>query len=191
MVSRFKIIEDLKNQPETAIAYHYCDFMDASSTSPPRILRTLFAQLLPVNCDLAKDFSDIISQKDKPEPPPGGLPELCELRRASKYHRQVAIIVDALDKCNDNREDLFSSLRGLSEAQGFAVFLTSRKEHDVTEAFLNKPCISLNSVRDRIEADMKAYINDEPQQKRPRLARLGDDLKAKMVITLVEKADGM
>ena len=45
-------------------------------------------------------------------------------------------------------------------------------------------------MRDRIEADMKAYINDE-LQKRPRLAQLGGDLKAKMVITLVEKADGM
>ena len=165
--------------------------MDAGSTSPSNVLRNLFAQLLPVNCDLTKDFSDMLSRRDSLQPPPAGLQELCELvRRASKYHRWVLVAIDAIDECHENRQDLFGSLRGLSEAPGISVFLTSRKEHDVVEAFLNKPYISLSDVRERIETDMKAYINDEVQR-RPRLARLGDDLKAKMVITLIEKADGM
>ena len=165
--------------------------MDAGSTSPASILRNLFAQLLPVTGNLMKDFNDIFLRKDKPELPPSGLPYLCDLiRRVSKYYLRVIVAVDALDECNENREDLARTLRELGQVSGFSVFLTSRKEYDIDVIFQGLPSISLKDSRIQIEIDMEAYISDE-LQKRRRLARLRDSLKAKVAVTLIEEADGM
>ena len=85
------------------VVYHYCDFQDTSSTSPTTLLRNILAQLLPVNGSWIPDFSDLVSRKDKREPPPAGLAELCDLiRRACKYHQHVTLAVDALDECKES-----------------------------------------------------------------------------------------
>ena len=190
-LSRSKIIEELKGQPNTTVVYHYCDFQDTSSTSPTTLLRNILAQLLPVNGSWIPDFSNLVSRKDRREPPPAGLAELCELiRRACKYHQHVTLAVDALDECKESREDLFDSLRDLTANNGPSIFATSRKEQDILEAFADLPTISLNNVRDHVEVDMKAYI-DEELRNRSRLARLSNHLKAKTTKVLIDKADGM
>ena len=129
--------------------------------------------------------------RQRQEPPPAGLAELCDLiRRACKYHQHVSLAVDALDECKESREDLFESLLSLTANNGPSIFATSRKEQDILDAFVNLSTISLNNVRDHVEVDMKAYINEE-LRKRSRLARLSDDVKAKTTKVLIGKADGM
>ena len=188
-VSRSKVIEDLKDRKDATVVYHYCDFQDTSSTSPATILLNIFAQLLPVNGNWAKDFSDLVLRKDNRESPPTRLEDICDMvRRASKYHQQIIVVVDALDECNKNRSEFFTLLLGLIE--GISVFVTSRKEHDITEVFLDKPSIYLSDERNQIEIDMKTYINNE-LDKRPRLSRLLGDWKAELISTLVDKAEGM
>ena len=104
-LSRSKVIEELKDQPNITVVYHYCDFQDTSSTSPTTLLRNILAQLLPVNGSWIPDFSDLVSRKDRREPPPAGLAQLCELiRRACKYHQHMTLAVDALDECKESRE---------------------------------------------------------------------------------------
>ena len=66
----------------------------------------------------------------------------------------------------------------------------ARKKQDILGAFISLPTILLNNVRDHVELDMKAYIN-EKLRKRSRLARLLDDLKAKTTEVLIDQADGM
>ena len=40
--------------------------------------------------------------RQRQEPPPAGLAELCDLiRRACKYHQHVMLAVDALDECKE------------------------------------------------------------------------------------------
>ena len=154
-------------------------------------MRNILAQLLPVDSSWITDFSDLVSRKGRREPPPAGLADLCALiRRACQYHQHVVLAVDALDECKESREDLFNSLRSLTANNGPSIFATSRKEQDILEAFTNLPTISLNHVRDHVEVDMKAYINEE-LRKRLRLARLSDDLKTKTTDVLIDKADGM
>ena len=102
----------------------------------------------------------------------------------------MTLTVDALDECKESRDDLFDSLRNLTANNGPSIFATSRKEQDILDAFVNLPTISLNDVKDHVEVDMKAYINEE-LRKRSRLARLSDKLKAKTTKILIDKADGM
>ena len=179
----------MKERQDTTVVYHYCDFQDTSSTSPATILSNLFTQLLPVNGSWIKDFSDLVSRKDKREFPPAKLEDIREMiRRATKYHRRIVIAVDALDECNENRSTFFKLLPGLDV--GISIFATSRKEHDIAKVFLNKPCISLDNEKSRIEVDMKVYIDNE-LEKNPELSGLLGDCKAEVANTLVEKADGM
>ena len=110
------------------------------------------------------------------------------VRRAAKYHQRIVVAVDALDECNENRSDFLKLLLGLD--MGISLFVTSRKEHDIAKIFLNKLCVSLDDEKSRIEADMKAYIDNE-LQKNPELSGLLGDQKAEVADSLVEKADGM
>ena len=102
----------------------------------------------------------------------------------------MTLAVDALDECKENRENLFKLLRDVAANDGLSIFATSRKEQDILDVFVNLPTISLNNVRDHVELDMEAYINEE-LRKRSRLARLSDDLKARTTKVLIDKADGM
>ena len=174
------------------IAYHYCDFMDINSLSPASILLNLLAQLLPLNGDWIKDFPELVSRKERREPPPTDLQDICELiQKVPKYRGRIAAAVDALDELENNidREELLKLLQELG-LKGIPVFVTSREEQDITKIFHNVPSISLKNVKDQVEVDMKAFINDE-FEKRQKLARLRDGLKARMITALIEKADGM
>ena len=174
------------------IAYHYCDFGDIKSLSPASVLLNLLVQLLPRNGDWIEDYPELVSRKERREPPPTHLRDICELiQKVLKYHNHIAIAVDALDELENNRkrEELLRLLQDLS-LKGISVFVTSREERDITIAFRNTPFISLKDARDQVEVDMKAYL-DEEFKNYSRLARLGDDLKAKMVTMLIKKADGM
>ena len=110
------------------------------------------------------------------------------VRRAAKYHQRIVVAVDALDECNENRSDFLKLLLGLD--MGISLFVTSRKEHDIAKVFLNKPCVSLDDEKSRIEADMKVYIDNE-LQKNPELSGLLGGRKAEIAGILVKKADGM
>ena len=192
MAFRSKVIEDLKDKrkADTVIAYHYVDFNDPKSLSPACILLNLFTQLLPRDGKWIKDFPDLVSRKDGQESPPVRIKDLCEfIRRASNYHK-VIIAVDALDECNENREELLSHLRDLGAIEGISLFVTSRKEHDIQEIFQNLPCLSLNKLRSKLVVDIEAYIEDE-FRKRGRLRRLTSELKFEIRDKLVEGADGM
>ena len=165
--------------------------MDAGSLSPANILLDIFTQLLPRNGDWVKDFPDLVSRKEKRVSPPAGIRDLCELvKKASKYHPRVVVAVDALDECNKDREELLKHLRDLGQVEGISVFVTSRKEYDIDVAFQGLLSMSLADVRDKIDADMKAYINAEMQD-RQGLVRLPDQLKEKVTTTLIEMAGGM
>ena len=103
-IFRSRVIEYIREQNDTAVAYHYCDFMDRASTSPAIILRSILARLLPRNGDWMKDevFADLVSHKGR-----GKVPSvLLDLRKwiggISRYHERVTVLVDALDECNES-----------------------------------------------------------------------------------------
>ena len=191
-IFRLRIIEYIRERNDTAVTYHYCDFMDHTSTSPASILRSILAQLLPRNGDWMKDevFADLVECKFYWEPPS----VLLDLRKwiggISRYHERVTVLVDALDECNENQEELLTHLRGLAQINGVSVFLTSRKEHDIEVVFQGLPSISLTEFKVKQIADMKVCIDDQVHS-RPSLSMLPPRLREEIRGSLVEKADGV
>ena len=142
-----------------------------------------------MNGDWTKDFSDLVSRKDKRESPPTRLEDICEMvRRAANYHQRIVVAVDALDECNENRSDFLKLLLGLDKS--ISVFVTSRKEHDIEVVFQGLPSMSLTDLKVRTAADMKTYIDDQLQS-RSNLNTLPAKLKEEIQGSFIEKADGM
>ena len=95
-----------------------------------------------------------------------------------------------MDECNENREEVLTLLRDVGQATGVSAVVSSRKEHDIDAMFQGFPFISLTTLRDQIEVDMKAYIMEQLQS-RANLITLPPDLKTEIESSFVEKADGM
>ena len=110
------------------------------------------------------------------------------VRRASKYHQQIVVAVDALDECNENRSEFLKLLLGLDKS--ISLFVTSRKEHDIEDVFQELPSMSLTDLKVRTAADMKTYIDDQLQTC-SNLRTLPAKLKEDIQDSFVEKADGM
>ena len=164
--------------------------MDVKSLSPVSVLLNIFTQLLPRNGDWIDDFPDLVSRKEKKEPPPTDLQDLCEMiLKVAKCRQHVVLAIDALDECTENREELLSLLRDLT-LKGVPVFVTSRREQDIAKVLHDALPMYLGDLKDQVEADMRAYINAE-LQKRSEQARFTIELKEKIKETLVKGADGM
>ena len=132
----------------------------------------------------------MISQKDRLESPPARIQDLCQLiGRASKY-RQAIVAVDALDECNQGREELLNFFRDLGANKSISVFVTSRNEQDIRETFQNFQSLPLSEFKNQTAIDIEAYINDELRM-RSRLKRLSPELKNDIKDTLLQGADGM
>ena len=191
-IFRSRVIEYIREQNDTTVTYHYCDFMDRTSTSPAIILRSLLARLLPRNGDWMKDevFADLVARKYYWEPP-SVLLDLCKwIGSISRYHKRVTVLVDALDECNENQGELLTHLRDLAQINGISIFLTSRKEHDIEVIFQGLPSIPLTDFKVKQTTDMKAYIDDQLHS-RPSLSMLPPRLREEIRGSLVEKADGV
>ena len=185
------MIGDCKNLKDKTTVYHYCDFMEVKSTSPVAILRSLFIQILLLSgTDWLEDFSDLVKRKEQREGPPAGFSHLTDLiARASVYHNQVLIIIDALDECRD-KEGFLKLLPELHQRHGIAVFVTSRKEQDIQDAFSMLPFISLQDCRSNITTDMQTHVSSELQN-RTKLSRLPIHLREEILDTLLKKSEGM
>ena len=165
--------------------------MDVNHTSPAAILRNLFIQLLVLhNADWLGHFSDLVQSRERRESPPTEPSHLVDLiARASKLHGQVTVVIDALDECG-YRVDILKLLPRLYKKHGIAVFVTSRKEQDIYEAFSTFPFISLQDHRSNITTDIRTHVCRELQQ-HPKLFKLPIQLKEEILKTLLEGSDGM
>ena len=150
----------------------------------------LLSQLLLQDDQWMEHFPDLVLRKDRRDSPPSGTRDLCELIQKVSNHYRVIIAVDALDECNENREELLKHLRDLGSIKGISLFVTSRKEHDIEKIFQRLPSLSLNELIDKITVDIETYIEGQFQE-RSRLERLPSKLKIEIRDKLVQKADGM
>ena len=150
----------------------------------------LLSQLLLQDDQWMEHFPDLVLRKDRRDSPPSGTRDLRELIQKVSNHYRVIIVVDALDECNENREELLKHLRDLGSIKAISLFVTSRKEHDIEKIFQSLPSLSLNELIDKITVDIETYIEGQFQE-RSRLERLPSKLKTEIRDKLVQKADGM
>jgi hypothetical protein len=116
---------------------------------------------------------------------------------ASEF-REVVVIIDALDECpKDARNRILGFLSGVANNLPCAkVFVTSRRERDIEEAFMKLKTPIIEIEAGSVAADISSYVRSEVKRLRDgydgkRLYLKNDTLEMTIVRTLTEKADGM
>lgn len=113
---------------------------------------------------------------------------------------QVFIVFDALDECPEQeRGSMIEFITDVVTAQTgchVKVFVTSRREMDIIEAFESKHIPSIQILAENVTPDIQEFARDRVEKLHvgehgKRLYVTDDGLKELIVQTLSEKAEGM
>ena len=111
---------------------------------------------------------------------------------------EVYVIIDALDECPERERHnvirfITEVVNGLRCAK---IFVTSRREFDIVRAFEESSTPTIQIKTENITPDIESFVQSEVEKLRngyhgKKLYLTDDILKAKIIQTLTEKADGM
>jgi hypothetical protein len=113
------------------------------------------------------------------------------LLESLELSKQTVIVIDALDECMD-RVDLLKEILHIMEAgPALKLFITSRKEFDISRCLEHVPQLSLSTPD--VSVDIDRYIRNQLDQLiRSRRLKIRDPaLQDEIWDTLSSKADGM
>ena len=115
----------------------------------------------------------------------------------AKSFKEVFIVLDALDECPEHERHRIIGFinKVVADLQRAKIFITSRREADIVEAFEGKTS-TIQIEAKNVAADIALYVGDEVAKLRrgwngKRLYLTSNRLQRKIIDTLVDKADGM
>jgi hypothetical protein len=115
----------------------------------------------------------------------------------AKSFEEVFVVLDALDECPEHERHRIIGFvnKVVAELQCAKIFITSRRETDIVEAFEGK-ITTVQIEAKNVAADIALYVHDEVAKLREgwngkRLYLTSDRLQRKIIDILVSKAGGM
>ena len=138
----------------------YCDYRDQASQSAYDIVASLMRQLAEYTTNLPDQVTDLYEKFGNQ----GRSTQLRDLEEAflstSADFRQVFVIIDALDECNDgnNRRTLLKFLAALQHHSSIRLLVTSRPHLQDMRSVLGTACQICIEAKD---ADLRAYLTEE------------------------------
>ena len=178
-----------------AIAYFYCDYKDAQTQQPQKILGTIAAQIAAQSADAFKILRDLYETQHTSaqiRDPKSNASMIKLIKDLCGVFDDVSIIVDGLDECGSNVIDLTKHLRSLNNEDGsnIRILLFSRDEQEIrtlVEVEFEQVDIVAQS------SDLRRYVAAEVQRRTEdgRLEFNNPALKEKIMDSLVAKASGM
>lgn len=109
------------------------------------------------------------------------------LPSVTRQFSKVILIIDALDECA-NRMDFLQKIKWFRTLEKVNLLVTSREEFDIKLEFEGFPSLMISP--NNIAGDIELYIINEIERQ-PKLQRLKQAMKSKIIRSLVEQADGM
>jgi hypothetical protein len=186
-------------QEGDALAYFYCKYDEAERHDPESILRALVKQLATISSQLPEPIVSIYKQRKAGGFLSGPLAleeSRCLIAELIRLSRQTAICIDALDECDKNaRGKLLSVLTDLprSSSKPVKIFVASRDDDDIMLRLDDYPNFDIGS-RDN-SSDMEQFVHAEIEKciadKQLLRGRVGPELKAYIISTLISRASGM
>jgi hypothetical protein len=174
------------------MAYFYCDFRSDESQKPINVIGSLVAQLCsqlgcyPEELELAYDRSNTMGgQRRRPT-----LLVLMHTLQSFARDNEIILLIDALDECS-NRKDLIDFICKIpEEMRHIKIFITSRDELDIQEAFRPFTRLRIESHLDEIDQDIRYYI-DQCFHSDRQLQWLNSSVKIDIASSLNSKSAGM
>jgi len=179
---------------DVGIGFAYYNYQSPEMGDASRIIVALIKQLCRKKDVVPPGFLKV--KQDAMDPSQLGNQESF-ITVASEF-REVVVIIDALDECpKDARNRILGFLLGITNNLPCAkVFVTSRRERDIEEAFMKLKTPIIEIEAGSVAADISSYVRSEVKRLRDgydgkRLYLKNDTLEVTIVRTLTEKADGM
>lgn len=141
-----------KNDGNTGIAYHYCDFRHQENGTVNLILSSILKQLAQCQESLPDAMSTLHGTHKKKDTRPSVKEIKTTLNTVAYLTSRTFIVIDGVDKCHVWRE-LMTELRGL---QGINILVTSRVIPDICndERLEGSTVLEIHAR----EADIRKYL---------------------------------
>jgi ankyrin repeat domain-containing protein 50 len=179
---------------DVGICFAYYSYQSTEMRDVSQIIVALVKQLCRKKDVIPQGFLKI--KQDALDPSQLGNQET--FTTVASEFQEVLMIIDALDECpKDSRYKILGFLSSVANSLPCAkIFVTSRRERDIEEAFmkLNTPIIEIEAGS--VAADISSYVRSEIKRLRDgydgkRLYLKSDALEKNIIRTLTEKAEGM
>ena len=189
-----KALERGKNSPRVGVAFFFCDYKDEKATSLSTILGAMASQLSRQNenaFDELKKLYELLHPSDGlTRDPDSDLLQDC-LEEIFKYFDQIILVIDGLDECGDNTDEVTEALANVANcSDNVTVALASRDEYNIDLKLRDSfPRVPIGARKE----DILLYVGSEIDKrvKDGRLRTSNVNIKDEILKRLSEDADGM
>jgi len=169
------------------ILFYYFDFKEPAKKLALYFYGSLISQLIEEDGEVPAEIEKLYENSN------GKPPVLGDLKKAFlqmiSTRGKIAIVVDALDHCDDRGEIMDSLLELVDPSKGkVKLLVTSRQEQDIKTAFAGAACLCIKA--DDIKGDIGIFLRDEIERL-PKLRRLKPETKDLITTSLSNGAKGM
>jgi hypothetical protein len=198
--------ESLTNKAPAPIAYFYCarNNPESGRADPGEVTRSILKQLsclksdLPIREPVAKTYKERKEEAEDNgcEPEKLTITECTDMIIALTESNPATIVIDAFDECDPARRgELLKALEKIIELSVnlVKVFLTSRDDNDIVLRLANLPNVFIKASdnSEDIERFVRTEVDRSIEEKKLLGGQLSEELKNKIIITLIEGAQGM
>ncbi|KAJ8129274.1 hypothetical protein O1611_g4358 [Lasiodiplodia mahajangana] len=189
-----KALEKGKNSLKVGITFFFCDYKDPKATIASNMLGAMASQLARQNDqafdELKKLFESLHPEDGLAREPNSDILQDC-LEEMFKCFDQIIIVVDGLDECGDNTDEVTRALANMADYSiNVSMALASRDEYNIERKL--RESFTKIQVGARKE-DILLYVGSEIDRRIEdgRLRITNVTLKDEILTTLSTKADGM
>ena len=184
----------IKGEEKTAIAYAYFKHDFQEQQTPAAIISSFIKQIC-LDSRIPEFLIDFYRKFDNNLENPSIDDYISQYQWLIKAFDKVFLVIDALDECKESyREDILSFFSDILQAHAcIKIFVTSRKEEDIENAFSSQqtPVIPIEAreVRKDIEVFVRGRVQEFVQTKKLYISTA--ELKEEVISTLINGAEGM
>lgn len=192
------VIEETRSlyllDPRVGIAFFFFSFQ--AESTPVQILSTLIKQLCRRTKDIPQHILDLYTRCTSDD----RAPRLTELEdhfeKTIGCFDQVFLVIDAMDECKkDYRKSLLVYIVRIfqSSPRKLKLFVTSRPEPDIKEAFGSETFRTITVEATKVKADTASYVTYELENRSHPYYNIHTDssLKKQVEDALVNQSNGM
>ncbi|KAM0433480.1 hypothetical protein ACHAPT_004360 [Fusarium lateritium] len=183
------LIEKLREDPDSGLAYIYCDFRRRNEQTVEHFVSSLLKQLAEKRPTLPDAVRQLHDRHEKSRTRPS-LEELLEsLHYVTDLFSHVFIVVDALDECQESNHCLPRFLSGLFDLQqklGVNIFATARPLGHIKSRFENSISIEIRAHHE----DVRKYVNGRMGEL-PMIVQRNLELQESIMGSISRAVDGM
>jgi hypothetical protein len=187
------IIRFLQQDKHSTILYYFCTYDSSRPNNCSHILRSLTAQILRSNRDLAVFVYDNYIR-------PGHTSSILQLKKLIptllSSIPSVRIIIDGLDEFEQkDQSQILNDLVHFASTQNSnaicKILFASRDIPTIARHLSKRITVSLNEERESITQGIRSYVSHKLREIRVNFgAMIGDEVIARIECDLIEKAEG-